>query len=126
MTDFTIFAGEDWPQLFHYVDANGDGINISTASEILFVATTGSATTVPCTAPNCFTKTLNSGVELTEGGTTGEFTVTIGSGDTHDMGGKTFSYEIKLTMSSVARVIYPAPTGSATFNVLSSLTDGVT
>ena len=124
--DFIIYAGEDWPQDFQYVDSNGDGVDISDAVSILFVATSGGASAKPtCTSPNCIKKSLGSGIEFTDDGTDGGYTVTING--TTGMGGKTFGYEIKLTdVNTLERVIYPAPGVQATFNVLESLTDGVT
>jgi len=124
--DFIIYADEDWPQQFQYVDSQAAGIDISDAVSILFVATTGGALATPtCTSPNCIKKSLGAGIEFTDDGTDGGFTVTIDG--TSGMGGTTFGYEIKLTdVNTLERVIYPAPGVTATFNVLESLTDGVT
>jgi hypothetical protein len=116
--DFTIYAGEDWPQTFQYVDASNNGINISTASEILFVADNG-------TTQIKKSKSVG-GVSFKTDGTDGAFTVDVASTNTTGMGGKTFQYEIKLTISAEARVIYPAPGATATFDIDTSLTDGVT
>ena len=118
MTDFIIYADEDWPQPFVYQDKNGTGIDIAGA-DILFVAKAGSTTIKKSTTEASIT-IADQGVSI------GEFIVSLTGADTTGKGGETFEYEIKLTLSGVARVIYPSPGSTASFSVLTSLTDGIT
>jgi len=118
MTDFTIYADEDWPQPFKYQDTSGIGIDI-TGADILFVAESAATTIKKSTTHSTIT------IDADQVTNAGRFTVLLATTDTTAMGGKTFTYEIKLTLNGVARVIYPAPGTSTSFNVVPSLTDGV-
>jgi hypothetical protein len=122
MTDFILYADEDWPQSFQYIDSSQNGIDITDAV-ILFVASTPGA---PPTVIHKST-TASTIVISDQDANPGQFTVNIAGTDTTGMGNKTFVYEIKVTMGTptIARVIYPAPGLSASFNVDASLTDGV-
>lgn len=118
MTDFTIYAGEDWPQQYIYNDANGDGIDL-TDIEIDLVATTGGI------SPDTITKgTGDASITIEDQNSDpGLFTVLIEPADTTGLGGKIFNYEIKITDAGEERVIYPLPNAEATFDILWSLTD---
>jgi hypothetical protein len=120
MTDFIIYADEDWPQDFQYVDSSQSGIDITDAI-ILFVATPGGQ------SPTLIKKSTTDETIIIADQiqSTGIFTVLLAGADTAGKGSATYQYEIKLTLTGVARVIYPAPGATATFAVDASLTDGV-
>ena len=119
MTDFTIYADEDWTQPFQYNDASAHGINI-TGAAIVLVAISGANTITHSTAASTIT------INGDQVGSAGQFVVLFAAADTVSYGGAQFAYEIKMRLGGVTRVIYPAPGATATFNVLTSLTDGVT
>ena len=119
-SDFIMYEEESWPQTFKYQTAAGAGIPLTGLTNIYFVASEDGTTVA-------FMKTYSpvAGVTIASNQTTnpGEFTVTISGEDTEGMGGRTLSYEIKyVDGSDVARVIYPSPNTTATFQVMPSLT----
>src|SRR5665647_1955648 len=118
--DFIMYEEEDWPETFKYQNSAGVGQSLTGLTNIFFVASVDGTTAK-------FTKTYDpvEGIIIDPDQTTnpGEFTVTISGEDTDGLGGKTLSYEIKyVDGAGVARVIYPAPNTTGTFQVMSSLT----
>lgn len=119
-TDFTIYAGEDWPQTFKYWnnDTPPTGTDLGNDT-IVFYATTGDT---PLTMD--FSYTTPTDVEILNQTTNaGEFKVNIAGTDTSTHGGKIFYYELNWTHNGKTRVIYPAPGTVARFNVVTSLID---
>ena len=118
--DFIMYEEDDWPETFKYQNSAVVGQSLTGLTNIYFVASVDGTTAT-------FTKTFDpvAGVIIDPDQTTntGEFTVTISGEDTDGLGGKTLSYEIKyVDGSDVARVIYPSPNTTATFQVMPSLT----
>jgi hypothetical protein len=119
MVDFTIFEGEDWDQVYEYQDNKGSGIDI-TGADILFVAKAAGKSDI--------IKSVGGGVTIDpdQGINPGQFTVSLSDSDTTTLGGTAYSYEIKMTIGTDSKVIYPVPNATVTFSIIDSLTDGVT